>query len=226
MVYKNEENQPYPYNSVYVYFEHWYNTESNQLFQQEILDPKVKSKVTYSNNWYWTIFKNTLKEKKENTPYKRKIRVVIDNPTTPPTTPISIPVLSRDKPTFMEIAKGLDFQTIALSNNDLTDEEQTMIDNAIYEDELNSAKTFIKNSVDDAEATCLINEILREDDDVTFETTDSTYIESIEYENLYLRTSLNSTQQQYAQCYQSMYQDIEMYKAILLKLNANKEEKE
>jgi len=52
---------PKPYNSVYIYFRTWYNTEAAAHFQQILTGPDQKALIVYENPWYWIVLENNRK---------------------------------------------------------------------------------------------------------------------------------------------------------------------
>lgn len=47
-----------PYNSVYIYFNYWYNTEEAVYIQSQLTGPEKKVHIVYDNPWYWIVLEN------------------------------------------------------------------------------------------------------------------------------------------------------------------------
>jgi len=47
-----------PYNSVYIHFEHWYDTPLTAKFQDEVIDPNKVARLVYETPWFWIVLEN------------------------------------------------------------------------------------------------------------------------------------------------------------------------
>jgi len=67
-----------PYNSAYIHFENWYNTDAAQCFQERVLNPDKEARLVYDDPWHWIVLEN---KATRNIPGQRKPRIVLDNET-------------------------------------------------------------------------------------------------------------------------------------------------
>ena len=64
------------YNSVYIYFNEWYDTTFTRAFQAKIMDPTLDAKIVYDDPWFWIALEN---KGKRHVPGNRKLRIVIND---------------------------------------------------------------------------------------------------------------------------------------------------
>ena len=81
-------NDGRPYNSAYIHFDNWYNTDSAYHFQERVLDSEKEAKLIYDEPWYWIVLEN---KAKKHMPGDRKPRIIIDNDLTIFRTPTKTP---------------------------------------------------------------------------------------------------------------------------------------
>jgi hypothetical protein len=60
---ENKKKDGKTFNSVYIHFEEWFQSENAILFQQEIYGPNKQIKVVYDGPWYWYVLENVSKKK-------------------------------------------------------------------------------------------------------------------------------------------------------------------
>ena len=157
-----------PFNAAYIHFEHWYNNVAAANFQSRVIDLKKEARIMYEDPWYWIVLEN---KARKVAPGERKPRIDLgDFPAI--STPVK--VAKEEKCPDAPVKAKTQTQTVLPISKSLLEE----FDAADIE-----AQMEIDAEMDEIEA-------LIEEEESYLTTVDSRYVQTLEAENMDLRSQL------------------------------------
>jgi hypothetical protein len=168
-----------PFNAAYIHFESWLNNISAHNFQERVLNPNKEARLMYEDPWFWIVLEN--KSKKVVSGEKKTCINLGDSQSisTSQLTPVKEKEINcPSAPSKVKSYAGAVNINLDSTFQDIMDEFETEIDSQI------------EAEMEEIEAEMEEIEAVMEEEDQYLISIDSRYIESIEAENMNLRTQI------------------------------------
>ena len=168
-----------PFNAAYIHFESWLNNISAHNFQERVLNPNKEARLMYEDPWFWIVLENKSKKVVSG---ERKACINLGDSQSISTSQLT-PV--KEKETNCPSAPSKVKSYAGAVNLNLETTFQDVIDE--FEPEFDSK---IEAEIEEIEAEMEEIEAVMEEEDQYLVSIDSRYVESIEAENMDLRTQI------------------------------------
>lgn len=178
------------YNAAYIHFEYWNDNTATRNLQERILDTNKEAHIVYEDPWYWIVLENKTRKYEPN---ERKPRIALDVPAINTNTfTFTTPVKSESDKLSFDITnapiKGKSYKQAIISNNIYSEEEGEVKPKKLDFEEAEAEEYEEYDSKLEQELDEL--EDLMDEEDQHQINIDSRYIQTLEYENTYLRMEI------------------------------------
>ena len=165
-----------PFNAAYIHFDHWINNISSHNFQARVIDQNKEAHIMYEDPWFWIVLEN--KARKFISGNRKQCINLGDSPSI--YSQVTTPVKEKEQkncPNAPVKAKSYSQATSVSLNLD-----SDFLD--VMEEEFDEMDYEMEEILDEMESA------MEEEEDQYLVSIDSRYVETLEFENLDLRSQL------------------------------------
>jgi hypothetical protein len=188
------------YNAAYIHFEFWCDTIANRNLQARICDPTKEARIVYDEPWHWIVLENKARKYAAG---ERKPRINLDTPVINRSTVPPAPQKSATELDIIASARATGWHwPVAMPQPALAEDDADFL--ALVGD--------MASDPDDTEFKQLIEEMdeceaAMDEDDQYLTRVDARYLQTLEEENAYFRSEMQTTNIRMMQLNNSLYNE-------------------
>jgi len=161
-----------PFSAAYIHFDNWYENTGSLNFQQKVINPNKEARLMYEDPWYWIVLENKARKVVSG---DRKPRIDLGN----------FPAISTSQVTPVKEKKDNcpNAPVKAKSYSQAVDVKSLQ---ASFEAAMDKIDSEMEEVLDEMDA---IEDVMEEEDQYLV-SIDSRYVDTLEFENMDLRSQL------------------------------------